>query len=322
MDISGFKNTASQPRSMRELGIALVIASVVLGLFLFVPLTPKVEPPVAAAVVADSTRSPQATPPDAFARVFIEAGAAIVYDLVTGETLYAKNADAQLPLASLTKMLAVYAAVKQLPLNTQVTISENAAQAEAPRLFNAGQVLSLSDLSRLTLTASLNDGAMAIIEVAAGNGRRSQKEALTYAAAAVSLSQTYALNGSGLDMTETLSGGYGSARDMALLAGALVEQAPFIAEATTRPTAKAVSVGGTAFSVKNTNPIVSNIPRLLLSKTGLTDLAGGNLALVFDIGINHPIAIVVLGSSKQARFTDGMALVTATIAYFAGVMPL
>jgi len=68
--------------------------------------------------------------------------------------------------------------------------------------------------------------------------------------------------------------------------------------------------------------MVGTIPRLLLSKTGYTDLAGGNLALVFDAGIMHPIAVIVLGSSKSARFTDGTALVAATLAHFAGVASL
>jgi D-alanyl-D-alanine carboxypeptidase len=68
--------------------------------------------------------------------------------------------------------------------------------------------------------------------------------------------------------------------------------------------------------------MVNTIPGLLLSKTGYTDLAGGNLALVFDSGIGHPIAVVVLGSSQKARFTDGTTLVAATLAHFAGVASL
>ena len=145
---------------------------------------------------------------------------------------------------------------------------------------------------------------------------------LAGAAAALDLSQTYAVNGSGLDVNTSVSGGYGSARDLAHLAGALTALSPSIAEATTQSIAKAVSEGGTSFSVKNTDPVITTIPRLLLSKTGYTDLAGGNLALVFDAGILHPIAVILLGSSKSARFTDGSALVAATLAHFAGVPSL
>jgi D-alanyl-D-alanine carboxypeptidase len=299
---------------MRETGIALVIASGALALFLFIPLGRK-EAARPAPIAAEPA-------PDAFARVPLNADAAIVYDLATKETLYEKNADAQLPLASLTKILTVYAALAALPLETPVTIPKNAVAVEAPRAFNAGQEFSLADLARLTLTASLNDGAAAIASATASRGNRPESDMLASAVDALDLSQTYAVNGNGLDLNAAISGGYGSARDMARLSGALVALAPSVAVATTRASAQAVSAGGTSFTMKNTNPVVDTIPRLLLSKTGYTDLAGGNLVLVFDAGIGHPIAIVVLGSLQSARFTDGAALVAATLAHFAGVESL
>lgn len=299
---------------MRETGIALLVTSGILAVFLFIPFERDDSAGLA------PTTAP--TAPDAFARVQLQANAAIVYDLATNETLYERNADAQLPLASLTKLLTVYAALAKLPPETPIIISRSAVAVEAPRVFNAGQEFSLADLARLTLTASLNDGAAAIASATAEREDNSESEVLAAAAGALALSQTYAVNGNGLDMNAAISGGYGSARDMARLSGALVALAPSIAEATTRSSAHAVSTGGTSFTVKNTDSIVNTIPRLLLSKTGYTDLAGGNLALVFDAGIGHPIAVVVLGSSLSARFTDGAALVGATLAHFAGVESL
>lgn len=315
MDSSELQKLAQHSRFMRESGIALLFASGVLAFFLLLPQS-SARPSPAPVAVATSTV------PDAFAQVPIEAKAAIVYDLATGETLYAKNADAQLPLASLTKLLTVYAALSELPPNTRITIPADVTQLDAPHAFNAGQVFSLSDLARLTLTASLNDGAAAIAEATADYEKRTQSDMLANAASALDLSQTYAVNGSGLDVSTSVSGGYGSARDLARLAGALAAKAPAIAEATTHSSAQGVSEGGTSFSVKNTDPMVGTLPRLLLSKTGFTDLAGGNLALVFDAGIGHPIAVIVLGSSQKARFTDGTALVAATLAHFAGVSSL
>lgn len=315
MDSTELQKLAAHSRSMREAGFALLFASGILALFIFIPRTFE-SPAVAPIAIMTSTV------PDAFAQVPIEANAAIVYDLATGKTLYAKNADAQLPLASLTKLLTVYAALALLSPNTPITISATAAQLEAPHAFNVGQTFSLIDLARLTLTASLNDGAAAIAEATASRQNLSESDMLASAAVALDLSQTYAINGSGLDVNTAVSGGYGSARDLARLAGALVQQSPDIAAATTESSARATSEGGTSFLVKNTDPMVTTIPRLLLSKTGYTDLAGGNLALVFDAGMGHPIAVIVLGSSKDARFTDGTALVAATLAHFAGVASL
>ena len=315
MDSSELQKLAERSRSMREAGFALLVASGVLALFLFVPRL-SASPAPAAVAIATSTA------PDAFANVQLDAKAAIVYDTVTGEVLYAKNADAQLPLASLTKLLTVYAALAELSPDTPITIPADVTHLDAPHAFNAGQVFALADLARITLTASLNDGATAIAEATAEREAKTQSEMLAGAAAALDLSQTYAVNGSGLDVSTAISGGYGSARDLARLAGALAAEAPTIADATTHSTAQAVSAGGTHFNVKNTDPMVGTIPHLLLSKTGYTDLAGGNLALVFDAGIRHPIAVVVLGSSEKDRFTDGTALVAATLAHFAGVSSL
>jgi D-alanyl-D-alanine endopeptidase (penicillin-binding protein 7) len=315
MDSTELQKLAEKSRSMREAGITLLFASLILALFIFIPRA--LYHPAPAAVTVATT-----TAPDAFADVQTTAEAAIVYDLATGETLYAKNADAQLPLASLTKLLTVYAAFAELSPTTPVMIPADATELDMPRAFNAGQSFALADLARLTLTASLNDGAAAIASATAARENATTNEALASAASALNLSQTYAVNGSGLDVNSTISGGYGSAYDLARLAGALVRIAPDTALATTESSASASSLGGTAYTVKNTDPIVGTIPRLLLSKTGYTDLAGGNLALVFDAGIGHPIAIIVLGSSKKDRFTDGTALVAATLAHFAGVASL
>lgn len=319
MDISDLKKLAVRTRSMREAGFAILIASGILAVFLFVPFGSRLGSKTSNADSGSLTSAP--VTPDAFANMSIEAKAAIVYDLATEKTLYARNADAQLPLASLTKLLTVYAALREFSPDVTVTIPTDIV-VTAPRIFSAGQKFKLADLARLTLTASLNDGAAAIAEATAAHENRSQSEMLAGAAAALNLSQTYAVNGSGLDVNTAISGGYGSARDLARLAGALVEKAPAIAEATTKSFAQATSENGTVFSVKNTDPIIDTVPRLLLSKTGYTDLAGGNIAIVFDSGINHPIAVVVLGSSQKARFTDGSALIAATLAHFAGVASL
>lgn len=316
MDIHELGLLAKRTRSMRETGIALLFASGLLALFLVLPLHPGKTTPSTAIVVATSTT------PNAFAHVPIDAKAAIVYDVALGKTLYAKNADAQLPLASLTKLLTIYAALSELSPNTPITIPADVTHLYPPHAFSAGQVFTLSDLARLTLTASLNDGAAAIAEATAAHENRPLSSMLAGAAAALDLSQTYALNGNGLDVSTAVSGGYGSAYDLARLAGALVEKSPTITAATTHSSAQAVSEGGTSFSVRNTDPIVTTIPHLLLSKTGYTDLAGGNLALVFDVGIGHPIAIIVLGSTLKSRFTDGATLVAATLAHFAGIASL
>src|SRR5437762_603044 len=134
MDSSELQKIAQHSRLMRESGITLLFASGILALFLFVPLfghTAVAPTPITSAG------------PDAFAGISLQAKAAIVYDLVSKETLYANNAEAQLPLASLTKLLTVYAALAELSPSTPITISAGAAHLEAPHAFNEGQTFSL-----------------------------------------------------------------------------------------------------------------------------------------------------------------------------------
>src|SRR5258708_6337290 len=118
MDSSELQQLALHTRSMREMGITLIVASGILALLLFSP-SHKQPAPVAAAPIAV---------PNAFAYMPVEAKAAIVYDLATAETLYAKNADAQLPLASLTKLLTIYAALSELAPTTPISIPPDATK--------------------------------------------------------------------------------------------------------------------------------------------------------------------------------------------------
>ena len=67
--------------------------------------------------------------------------------------------------------------------------------------------------------------------------------------------------------------------------------------------------------LRNTNQIVNSLPNIVGSKTGFTEVAGGNLAVVIDPALNTPVVIVVLGSSKDGRFKDVERLTNATLDY-------
>ena len=50
--------------------------------------------------------------------------------------------------------------------------------------------------------------------------------------------------------------------------------------------------------------MIESIPGAEVSKTGFTDLAGGNLGVIVDVSVGHPVAIIVLGSTRNGRFED------------------
>jgi len=303
-------------RTLMQPGIAILGGTILLaGIAYAAPFLQKKEEVVREPIV-------ELPKPDAFAGMRTEGKAAIVYDLKTGETLYAENAEAQLPLASLTKLLTVFAGVTSLSDTSIVTITDTALAAEGESGLMAGETFLFRDAAELALVASSNDAAAAIAEAAQKKRGIAGSALMASAAEAAHLSQTYALNGTGLDEDTKVSGGYGSARDVALLAGALLEAAPDISRSTTKSLVSVQSQAGLTHTLPNTNQGVVEVPGALLSKTGFTDLAGGNLVVVFDAGFGHPVAVVVLGSSIEGRFTDVNRLMDATFAHFAGTTPL
>lgn len=253
----------------------------------------------------------------AFADVSVEGSAAIVLDLATGQTLYEKNARSQLPLASLTKLLTVFAAQDVLAPESVVTITDTALLPEGDSGFLPGERFAFADLAAFALVTSSNDATAAIAEAAAAARGTTGKALLADAASRAGLEQTYALNGTGLDESASVSGGYGSARDVAVLSGALLRAAPDLARASTRTSSSIVSLDGISHTLPNTNPDAYSFANILLSKTGFTDLAGGNLSVVYDAGVAHPVAIVVLGSSRDGRFADVERLRASADRHFA-----
>ncbi len=305
---------AARPRidDKRNLFIAGILLFVMSGgLLAYIALRPATSAPQAAAA------TPAAI--DSYKDITVSAKAAVVYDLTTGKMLYGKNEHSQLPLASITKLLSIYAAVDSLSPQTPVTITNKALSMDGDSGLKEGEQFTFASLARFSLVASSNDGTEAIAEASASRRAISGIELLAQAAVAAGLEQTYAINGTGLDENTETAGAYGSALDIARLAGKLLEKAPDIAHATIEPDISIRSLSGSEIHADNTNPDVIKTPGLLLSKTGFTDLAGGNLVIVFDAGVNHPVAITVLGSTREERFTDTMKLLDATTAHFANI---
>lgn len=276
--------------------------------------------------------SPQILPtqevitPTMFDSLQLEAKAVYVYDVVDKRELYGRNSDAQLPLASLTKVMTAVTALSLLSGEAIVTITPDDLKEEGDSGLFENERWQLADLVDLTLLESSNDGASAIADYAgrAGTAIVSDKfgrgvfiDAMNEKASELGLTQTYYLNPTGLDENILISGAYGSARDTAILFSHAVKTYPQIFDATRSESREYESLSLIKHKVKNTNTFVSKIPSLLASKTGFTDLAGGNLVIAFDAGLNHPIVVSVLGSSEKGRFADAEKLVFATLDYLA-----
>lgn len=248
--------------------------------------------------------------------VTVRAKAAYVWDVKEQRALYEKQSTASLPLASITKLMTTLLAYELISENETGSINEQALRQDGSTGFSDGEQFSLKNLSRLALIPSSNDAAFAL---AASVGEYLGPEApaaqfvagMNIRAEELGLETVSFKNPTGLDISASEPGAVGSAEDVSHLLEYILRNYPEMLEPTQLEAARVYNTTGEYHDVENTNQLVRQIPNLLASKTGYTDLAGGNLTIAFDAGFNRPIIVTVLGSTYEERFSDVMRLVTA-----------
>ncbi len=262
----------------------------------------------------------------AFGSLNLEAKAAYVFDVAENKAIYFLNEEQTLPLASLTKIMTALVALDVIPPKTIVSIPREALLQEGDNGLFSGESWILSDLMKFMLVVSSNDAAKAIsletekiLPVSAsaqfaGKSRFIQK--MNEKAASLNLNKMSFTNETGLDAPDMkTSGGYGTAREVAELFLNAYQKYPDVFKATSAKTSTFISLSGFSHTVKNTDAIIEAIPSVIASKTGNTDLAGGNLVIIFNIGTTRPIVASVLGSTVDGRFSDMEQLIKASIKY-------
>ena len=267
---------------------------------------------------------PSETASQQFPTVVLEAKAAYVYDSRTKTVLFAKNENTPLPLASLTKIMSALVAEDLSPLYGIVTVSEEALKAEGDSGFFRDEKWTLKDILDFSLLSSSNDGmrAVALSLGALSKAGASSEEIIgdfvgemNRKARELGLKNTYFWNETGLDESDIKGGAYGSARDMSVLSEYILTHRPLMFEATRRNVTVFQSLDNRLHVATNTNTIITEIPGLVASKTGLTDTAGGNLIIVFDPELGRPIIVSILGSTESGRFRDARTLLAAIMEY-------
>ncbi|MEK7068250.1 MAG: serine hydrolase, partial [Patescibacteria group bacterium] len=140
----------------------------------------------------------------ALKNIAVQAKAAILYDVHSGTVLYQKNATMELPLASLTKLMAAQAALAVQDPKTLVEITADTLRPEGDSGLRQGDAYELNDLVRLALVASSNDAAAAAAASLGGD----YLLAMNSAARQLGLTKTHFLNPTGLDVHAQKAGAY------------------------------------------------------------------------------------------------------------------
>lgn len=269
-----------------------------------------------------NTNHKVAEAPSVFVGVQVEAKSALVYDIQTKKILFEKNADVPLALASVTKIMTAVTALDLLPKNTVVTIRKEFLKEEGDSGLRTDEKWKIRDLLDFSLVSSSNDGAAAIAAAAGAVGQPAQtlsadKEVfikkMNEKAKSIGMEHATFYNVTGLDLPEGNNGGYASSKDIAKLFEYALRNHPEIFDATRLPSVTTQSTDNVNHRAVNTNLDINNIPNIIGSKTGFTDIAGGNLGIIFDAGLDRPVVVVVLGSSAEGRFTDVKTLVAKAL---------
>lgn len=161
------------------------------------------------------------TPPEVGARAYL------LLDVTTGQVLAARDADAPVEPASLTKLMTAYvvfAALKagQMRLDQTVNISENAWRTPGSRMFlEPNWQVPVEDLLKGMIVQSGNDATVALAEGLAGSVEQFVV-LMNRQAEALGLSHTHYTNPEGL----TEKGHSTTARDLATLATRLMQDFP------------------------------------------------------------------------------------------------
>ena len=256
------------------------------------------------------------TTPNKLTDLTLRADAAYVWDVAGQRALYKKNEGDTLPLASITKLMTALLAHELITDQTRVDVPLAAIQQSGNSGLLAGEELTVEELSQLALISSSNDAAYALgasVGALLGDRDPAQQfiEGMNIRANELQLPTLSFKNTTGLDMSAVEAGAMGSARDVSFLMEYILVNYPEILAPTTQSATRVYNTAGAYHDVDNTNAIATQIPNLLGSKTGYTDLAEGNLTVAFDLGLNRPIIITVLGSTRDARFSDVLELVAA-----------
>ena len=296
--------------------LALILVVTFGSLWWLSPTRGHADPVTADRRTVDLTTQTQDNSPQKIGEVELRAKAAYVWDVAGQRALYKKNESEQLPLASITKLMTALVTHELISGTTPVNVPMTAIRQEGSSGLTAGETLTIEELNELALVSSSNDAAFALANSAGALlGERDATSqfiaAMNIRANELQLPTLEFKNTTGLDMNTQTAGAQGSARDVSFLLEYILQEYPEILEVTQSAQTRVYNNEGVYHDAENTNAIVNKIPNLLASKTGYTDLAGGNLTVAFDLGLNRPIIVTVLGSTRDQRFTDVLTLIEA-----------
>ena len=257
---------------------------------------------------------PRVSKPVSYARQFglnqtydpvgLGASVALVVDQNSWTTLYEKNVQTALPIASITKLMTAMVVLDAgLDMNEYITITdEDAAHYRSSRL-TVGTTLTRRDVMLLSLMSSENRAAYALGRTYPG-GMAAFIQAMNAKAAMLNMYSAQFVDPSGLS-----SANQASAMDLAKMVNAAT-QYKTIRELSTNDSAYIYTADGNYKKYTNSNRLISRNMGwdIGLQKTGTLSAAGKCLVLQTRINGTPKIMVFLDSRSADSRVTDAVKL--------------
>ena len=226
---------------------------------------------------------------------------AMLLDANTGTVVYEKNTKQHLPIASMVKIMTLSLAFdeiakREVPLDTIVTASENAASMGGSQAFlDANANYRLDELLKSIVVASANDSCVAVAEYLYGSVD-AFVSAMNERASALGLNDTKFVNCTGLPK----EGQYSCAADVAVMFKDLMRHEKFYEYAKvwmydfSHP-------GGRVTGLTNTNKLIRFYDGCDGGKTGYTDEARSCITVTAKRGDTRLICVAIGAENSKTR---------------------
>ncbi len=242
----------------------------------------------------------------------VAASSYFLMDFDSSRVLAEKDPDKRVAPASLTKIMTVYVVFRELKaghlaLDEKVTISQNAWETGGSKMFvEVNKQVPVEDLLQGVVIQSGNDASVALAEHVAGS-EQTFATMMNEQASRLGMVNSHFENATGLPSPNH----YSSARDLALLAQALIREFPDYYRWDSQ---KEFTYNG--ITQQNRNQLLWRDPSVDGVKTGFTDDAGYCMVASAKREDMRLISVVMGTASPNARANESQSLLNYGFRFF------
>ena len=238
----------------------------------------------------------------------VEAKSAILMEFETGQILFRKNENLELPPASITKIMTLLLTAEAIEdgkasLNDQVEVSSFAESMGGSQAWLAeGETYPLKDLLKAVVLPSANDACVAVAEHIGGTEQNFVRM-MNRKVKKLGLQHTHFVNTTGLPVEHGEH--YTSAHDIAVMARELIQTYPKLLDWSSK---RVDYIKNKSLRIYTTNNLVGHYPGADGLKTGWTEKAEYCLAGTANRGDRRLISVVMKTDSEAARVEQSAKL--------------